>query len=81
MYRNGKRITPTQDGYRAAVKHAIDTAKRTGKSYFVYCDFDEYHVRQQWQIISESHYHECFALPETWVKAFVGPTGVIETYS
>lgn len=77
---NGKWREVKTDGYRATVKRAVELAKRTGKSYFIYRDYDEYRTREQWQMISESHYHECFALPETWVKAFVGPSGVIETY-
>ena len=69
-----------QDTYQAALKYALETARQTGRSYFVYQDFDEYQTRKQWKIISEAMYHECFCLPENWVAAFIGPTGIIETY-
>ena len=77
---NGKWKQVDTNTYRATVKRAIETAKRTGKAYFVYRDCDEYRTREQWQIISESMYYECFALPESCVKAFVDQTGIIESY-
>jgi len=62
------------------IKHAIEQAKKTGKNYFVFEDRDEYGSGRHYDYTSESFYHESYMIPEAWVKAFVGPEGVIETY-
>jgi hypothetical protein len=73
-------IYPAKPTYREIERHAIAEAKRTGQNYFIYEDRDEYGPGKHWAFQSERMYREVEIIPESWVKAYVGPDGVIETY-
>lgn len=77
---NGKWRQVNTNTYKNAVARAVKAAQGGNQNYFVYQDREDYGNGFRWEIIGERFYYEAFALPESWVKAYVGADGVIESY-
>ena len=77
---NGKWRKVNTNTYTNAIQRAKNAAQASGQNYFVYQDKEDYGSGFRWEIIGERFYYEAFCLPESWVKAYVGADGVIESY-